>query len=41
MANKGAEVPILWPPDMKSQLTGKGPDSGKRLGAGGEGGNRG
>ena len=24
-----AEAPILWPPDVKSQLTGKGPDAGK------------
>ena len=24
-----AEAPILWPPDAKSQLTGKVPDSGK------------
>ena len=24
-----AEAPILWPPDMKSQLTGKDPDIGK------------
>ena len=24
-----AEVPILWPPDMKSQLIGKVPDAGK------------
>ena len=24
-----AEAPILWPPDMKSQLTGKDPDVGK------------
>ena len=24
-----AEAPILWPPDEKSQLTGKDPDSGK------------
>ena len=24
-----AEVPILWPPDMKNQLTGKDPDAGK------------
>ena len=24
-----AEVPILWPPDAKSQLTGKDPDAGK------------
>ena len=23
-----AEAPILWPPDMKSQLTGKDPDAG-------------
>ena len=24
-----AETPILWPPDVKSQLTGKDPDTGK------------
>ena len=24
-----AEVPILWPPDTKSQLTGKNPNAGK------------
>ena len=24
-----AEAPVLWPPDGKSQLTGKGPDAGK------------
>ena len=24
-----AEVPILWPPDVKSLLTGKDPDAGK------------
>ena len=24
-----AETPILWPPDVKSQLTGKDPDAGK------------
>ena len=24
-----AEGPILWPPDVKSQLTGKAPDAGK------------
>ena len=24
-----AKAPILWPPDMKSQLTGKDPDAGK------------
>ena len=27
-----AEVPILWPPDAKSQLTGKDPDAGKDWG---------
>ena len=27
-----AEVPILWPPDVKSQLIGKDPDSGKDQG---------
>ena len=26
-----AETPILWPPDVKSQLTGKDPDAGKDL----------
>ena len=24
-----AETPILWPPDVKNQLIGKGPDAGK------------
>ena len=24
-----AKTPILWPPDVKSQLIGKGPDAGK------------
>ena len=24
-----AEAPIFWPPDAKSQLTGKDPDAGK------------
>ena len=24
-----AEAPLLWPPDTKSQLTGKDPDDGK------------
>ena len=24
-----AETPILWPPDVKSQFTGKTPDTGK------------
>ena len=27
--NAVAEAPILWPPDVKSQLTGKDPDNGK------------
>ena len=27
-----AEAPILWPPDMKCQLTGKDPDAGKDWG---------
>ena len=27
-----AEALILWPPDMKSQLTGKDPDAGKDQG---------
>ena len=27
-----AEAPILWPPDAKSQLTGKDPDAGKHWG---------
>ena len=27
-----AEDPILWPPDVKSQLTGKEPDAGKNWG---------
>ena len=36
-----AESPILWPPDGKSQLTGKDPDAMERLKAGGEGDERG
>ena len=36
-----AKTPILWPPDMKSQLSGKDHDAWKDWGAGGEGGNRG
>ena len=24
-----AEAPVCWPPDVKSQLTGKDPDAGK------------
>ena len=27
-----AEAPILWPPDVKSWLTGKDPDAGKHWG---------
>ena len=27
--DNAAEDPILWPPDAKSQLTGKDPDAGK------------
>ena len=27
--NAEAEAPVLWPPDAKSQLTGKDPDAGK------------
>ena len=27
-----AETPILWPPDVKSQLIGKYPDAGKDCG---------
>ena len=26
-----APAPIFWPPDVKSQLTGKYPDSGKEI----------
>ena len=29
MTDAEAEAPILWPPDVKSQLTGKDPDAGK------------
>ena len=39
--NAEAEVPILWPPDVKGQLIGKDPDAGKDLRGGGEGGDRG
>ena len=28
-ADGEAEAPILWPPDVKSQFTGKNPDAGK------------
>ena len=24
-----AETPVLWPPDVRNQLTGKDPDAGK------------
>ena len=27
-----AETPVLWPPDVKSQLNGKDPDDGKHRG---------
>ena len=27
--NADAEAPLLWPPNVKSQLTGKDPDAGK------------
>ena len=36
-----AEAPILWPPDAKSQLTGKDPDAGKDQGQEEKGGDRG
>ena len=29
MTDAGAEAPILWPPDVKSWLTGKDPGAGK------------
>ena len=32
----GAEAPILWPSDVKSQLIGKDPDAGKDAGEGGD-----
>ena len=35
------EAPILWPHDAKNWLTGKDPDTGKRLKPGGEGDDRG
>ena len=31
-ADAEAEVPVLWPPDVKSQLIGKDPDAGKDWG---------
>ena len=37
----GAEAPILWPPNMKSQLIGKDRDGWERLKAKGEKGDRG
>ena len=36
-----AETPILWPTDVKNRLTGKDPDAGKDLKAGGVGDNTG
>ena len=35
-----AEATIFWPYDVKSQLTRKDPDAGKKLRAGGEGGDK-
>ena len=32
MTDAEAEAPIFWPPDVKSQLTGKDPDAGKDRG---------
>ena len=32
MTDAEAEAPIFWPPDVKSQLTGKNPDAGKDWG---------
>ena len=32
IARTDAEAPILWPPDVKSRLTGKDPDAGKDWG---------
>ena len=29
MSNAEAEAPVLWPPDVRSQLIGKNPDAGK------------
>ena len=29
MERTDAEASVLWPPDAKSRLTGKGPDAGK------------
>ena len=29
MERTDAEAPVLWPPDVKSQLTGKDPNAGK------------
>ena len=37
--NAKVEAPILWPPDGKSCITGKGPDVGKEVKQGGEGDN--
>ena len=28
-ADAEAEVPVIWPPDAESHLTGKNPDAGK------------
>jgi len=29
MTDAEAEIPVLWPPDVKNQLTGRDPDAGK------------
>ena len=41
MTDAEAEASILWPPDAKSQLTGKDPVAGKDCGKEEKGGNRG
>ena len=40
-ADVEAEAPVLWLPDVRSQLIRKDPDFGKELKGGGEGDNRG
>ena len=36
-----ADTPVLWPPDVRSQLAGKDPDAGKNLKAKAKGDGRG
>ena len=38
MGRGDAKAPVLWPPDVKSQLTGKDPEARKDLDAGNDGG---